>query len=243
MPSKSMSRRELSRSKIELFLECPRCFHEDVVKGNRRPSSPPFTLNNAVDTLFKREFDWHRTDQTPHPLFATVGLDAIPLRDDRMDAWRNNFRGVRWLDAETGWTLYGAVDDLWLLADGQLAVADYKATAKNDAPTAATLYPAYRRQAEIYQFLVEQQGFEVSNRAWFVYTNGIKDADGFEDVLRFRTVLVPHDGRRDWVLGAFRDAVALVESGVVPPSGEKCDCCRFAGRWSESTRHTSIEPG
>ena len=129
MPSKSLSRRELSRSKVELFLDCPRCFHEDVVKGNRRPSSPPFTLNNAVDTLFKREFDRHRADQTPHPLFATVGLDAIPLRDERMDAWRNNFRGVRWLDVETGWTLYGAVDDLWQLVDGQVAVADYKATA------------------------------------------------------------------------------------------------------------------
>jgi hypothetical protein len=190
-------------------------------------------LNNAVDALFKREFDRYRTNQTPHPLFATVGLDAVPLLDERMDLWRNNFKGVRWRDAETGWTLFGAVDDLWQSAAGQIMVADYKATAKKVAPTAANLYPGYRRQAEIYQFLVEQQGFEVSDRAWFVYANGLADADSFEDVLRFQTVLLPHDGRRGWVLAAFRSAVALVEEGMVPPPGEECDHCRFARRWTD----------
>jgi hypothetical protein len=235
MSSRSRSRHQLSRSKIELFLECPRCFHEDFVKGNRRPGMPPFTLNNAVDTLFKREFDQYRASQTPHPLFATVGLDAVPLKDDRMDAWRDNFRGVRWHDPESGWTLCGAVDDLWQTSDGDIMVADYKATAKKDPPTAANLYPSYRRQAEVYQFLVKQQGFRVSDRAWFVYANGRADADSFEDTLCFQTALIPHDGRRGWVLGAFRDAVALVEAGTVPLPAEKCDHCRFAGRLATPT--------
>ena len=234
MPSRSFSRRQLSRSKIELFLDCRRCFHEDLVRGNKRPSSPPYTLNNAVDALFKREFDSYRAARAPHPIFATVGLDAVPLNDERIEKWRDNFAGVRWLDQDTGWTLFGAVDDLWQLADGRIAVADYKATAKDDAPSAATLHPAYRRQAEVYQFLVAKQGYAVSDRAWFVYTNGAKEVDRFEDVLRFRTVLVPYDGRHDWVLGAFRDAIALVQSGETPPPGEKCDYCRFAGRWLRS---------
>jgi hypothetical protein len=233
MASRSLSRRQLSRSKIELFKECPRCFYEDVVKGNARPSSPPFTLNNAVDELFKREFDGYRDAQLPHPLFATVGLEAVPLNDKRMDEWRSNFKGVRWLDPETGWTLFGAVDDLWQAKDGTVMVADYKATSKKDPPTAATLHPAYRRQAEIYQFLVAQQGFEVNDRAWFVYANGIKEANGFEDVLRFNTVLLPHDGRRAWVPGGFRDAVAMVEEAVEPPPGESCRFCRFADRWAK----------
>jgi hypothetical protein len=237
MASRSQSRRQLSRSKVELFLECPRCFFEDVVKGNRRPSSPPFTLNIAVDELFKREFDRYRNDELPHPLFATVGLDAVPLKDQRMNEWRNNFKGVRWLDPDTGWTLCGAIDDLWRASDGSVIVADYKATAKKDPPTAATLYPAYRRQAEIYQYLVAQQGFVVSDRAWFVYANGIKDADGFEDVLRFNTVLVPHDGRREWVPQTFRNAVSMVEAAIEPPPGENCDFCQFAGRWKTQKAH------
>ena len=232
MGSHSFDRRQLSRSKLDLFLECPRCFYEDVVRGNGRPGGPAFTLNIAVDELFKREFDAYRARQEPHPLFASVGLDAVPLQDPRLDAWRRNFTGVRWLDQDTGWTLFGAVDDLWLCSDGRVVVADYKATAKAEHVTAATLHPAYRRQADVYQFLVAQQGLEVSDRTWFVYANGLKTADGFRDTLRFETRLVPYDGNRSWVLEAFRAAVSLVQSGQRPEPGRECVWCNYAATWA-----------
>jgi PD-(D/E)XK nuclease superfamily len=232
MTSRSLTRKQLSRSKLDLYLECPRCFYEDVVRGNARPSSAAYTLNIAVDALFKREFDQYRAQQLPHPLFATVGLDAVPLQDARLDQWRTNFTGVRWLDTDTGWTLYGAVDDLWIDTSGHVMVADYKATSKIEDVTAATLHPAYRRQADIYQFLVSQQDLAVSNRAWFVYANGSKTEEGFNEVLRFRTALVPYDGDRSWVLDAFRNAVALVIGGARPDPGPDCRWCRFVSRHS-----------
>jgi hypothetical protein len=229
----SFDRRQISRSKLDLFLECPRCFYEDLVRRNGRPGGPAFTLNIAVDELFKREFDTYRARQEPHPLFATVGLEAVPLQDPRLDHWRRNFTGVRWLDGDTGWTLFGAVDDLWLGRDGRVMVADYKATAKAAHVTAATLHPAYRRQADVYQFLIAQQGLEVSDRAWFVYANGLKTADGFHDTLRFDTRLVPYDGDRSWVAEAFRAAVALVLSGQLPDPGPECAWCKFAAGWQD----------
>lgn len=232
MTSRSLARRQLSRSKIELFLECPRCFYEDVARGNGRPSGPPFTLNNAVDELLKREFDFYRERRAPHPLFASVGLDAVPLRDERLPKWRHNFTGVRWQDPATGWTLFGAVDDLWLGADDRVLVADYKATAKNEPLTADSLYPQYRRQAEVYQYLVEQQGFEVNDRAWFVWTSGVKTADRFDDRLTFRTVLVHHDGDRRWVPQAFRDAVSVATAARAPKPGKDCEWCSYVARRS-----------
>ena len=39
----------------------------------------------------------------------------------------------------------------------------------------------------------------VSDRAWFVYANGIRDGAPFDDVLRFRTKLIPYDGNAGWV--------------------------------------------
>ena len=39
----------VSRTKIDLFRECPRCFYLDRRLGIRRPSGPPFLLNSAVD--------------------------------------------------------------------------------------------------------------------------------------------------------------------------------------------------
>jgi hypothetical protein len=230
MARSSFERRQLSRSKVELYLDCPRCFHEDVVRRNPRPSGPSFTLNIAVDALFKREFDRYRELREPHPIFASAGLDAVPLADDRLDAWRTNFTGVRWLDPDTGWTLCGAVDDVWLGADGAVMVADYKATSKAEDPTCETLYPAYRRQMDIYQFLLAQQGLKVSDRAWFVYANGLKSERSFNDVLRFRTRLVPYDGDRSWVLDAFRSAVGVVTGSHVPEPDPECGWCRYVQR-------------
>lgn len=230
MSSRSLSKKQLSRSKLDLFVQCQRCFHADVALNVGRPGSMPFTLNNAVDQLFKAEFDSYRQAQTPHPLFASVGLDAVPLLHPAIDQWRTNFSGVRWTDAETGWTLFGAIDDAWLNADGNVHVADYKATSRVDAVSAANLYPSYRRQAEVYQFLLRQQGLTVSDKAWFVYANGIKTAERFEDCLRFQTILLFHRGDANWVLDTFREAVALATSATVPLASPDCEWCQFVGQ-------------
>jgi hypothetical protein len=227
MPSRSLQRKQLSRSKIELFTECPRCLYLDVARGIPRPSGPPFTLNNAVDTLMKAEFDRYRDERAPHPLFATVGLEAVPLQHPDLDRWRHNFTGVRWLDGETGWTLFGAVDDLWQARTGEIMVVDYKATARNEMPTTRTLYPSYRRQMDVYQFLVRRQGFEVSNRGWFVYTNGDAKARQFGDRLGFTTALVPYDGDDAWVLDAFHRAVETLGQAHPPPPVEDCGYCTY----------------
>ena len=76
---------KVSRSKIDLFTECPRCAYLDMRLGVKRPSMPAFTLNNAVDELLKREFDTHRAKGSKHPLVEKYGLDAVPLVDDRME--------------------------------------------------------------------------------------------------------------------------------------------------------------
>src|SRR3989338_3788923 len=64
---------KLSRSKIELFLQCPRCFYVDRRLGIGRVSGPPFTLNTATDTLLKKEFD------SPCPAFKRLSADAGTL--------------------------------------------------------------------------------------------------------------------------------------------------------------------
>jgi hypothetical protein len=55
---------KVSRSKIELFTQCPRCFWLDVRLKITRPSSPPFTINKAIDELFKKEFDNYRVKKS-----------------------------------------------------------------------------------------------------------------------------------------------------------------------------------
>ena len=48
---------KISRSGVEQFLNCPRCFYLDKKIGLKQPQGFPFNLNSAVDELLKNEFD------------------------------------------------------------------------------------------------------------------------------------------------------------------------------------------
>ncbi|NBO39901.1 hypothetical protein EBU99_15160 [bacterium] len=61
----------LSRSAIEEYVRCPRCFYLNIRRGIPKVKSFPFTLNNAVDALLKKEFDTHRMQKTQHPLVGS----------------------------------------------------------------------------------------------------------------------------------------------------------------------------
>jgi hypothetical protein len=116
---------KISRSKIDLFLECPRCFYLEQRLGVGRPSMPSFTLNNAVDHLLKKEFDFHRMKETAHPLMKSFGIDAVPFQNEMMDEWRHNFTGVQYLDKDLNLLIFGAVDDIWKNnKTGELHVVD-----------------------------------------------------------------------------------------------------------------------
>jgi RecB family exonuclease len=145
----------LSRSKIDLFIECPRCFYIDNKLGTARPRGFPMNLNTAVDTLLKKEFDSYRSKKQPHPLMEKFNVDAIPLDHPKMDTWRENFEGVDYFHEPTGMTICGAIDDLWVNKRGEVYVVDYKSTSKEEKVTLdADWQISYKRQMEIYQWLL-----------------------------------------------------------------------------------------
>ena len=151
---------QLSRTGIEEFLDCKKCFYLHRRLGLKKLSQIPFNLNNAVDNLFKNEFDYHRRMKTKHPIMEKYGIDAIPYPHPQLDIWRHNFSGVRVdlklksenqkrdnndyqasfedIDSENNESLietdieiFGAVDDIWTYPNGNLVVVDYKSTSKS----------------------------------------------------------------------------------------------------------------
>lgn len=219
---------KFSRTKIQLFTECQKCFYLDRVKGVSRPPSVPFSLNNAVDVLFKREFDYYRLLQQPHPLVIANNLDLIPFQDTRMEDWRNNFIGVK--TNYKGYEYYGAVDDIWMDKAGTLYVIDYKATAKENAVTelgTANYHETYRRQIEFYQWLLVQNGFTVSPTGYFVYTTGDNSLQVFNDELKFRTHLIAYTGNYDWVTQTLEELISCLSSDKVPAANKDCVYCNY----------------
>jgi CRISPR/Cas system-associated exonuclease Cas4 (RecB family) len=223
---------ELSRSKIDLFLECARCFYLDRRLGIGRPDSFPFTLNNAVDALLKKEFDIHRKAQSKHPLLESYGLDAVPLQDDRMDEWRDALRnGIKYLDKELNLIIRSGIDDVWVNPEGEIIIADYKATSKADAEAEINLDAewqiGYKRQMEVYQWLFRQNGFKVSETGYFVYVNGKQDREAFDAKLEFDVVLLPYKGDPSWIPETLKQIKQCLLEEKLPNPSETCQYCAY----------------
>jgi len=219
----------ISRSKIELFNNCPRCFYLDVRLGIARPSFPSFTLNNAVDELLKREFDVHRAKGEAHPLMRHYNIDAIPLVDSRLDEWRDALRrGVQYDHEPTGFTFRGGVDDIWVTPQGEFIVVDYKATSKKEEVTIEGYWQqAYKRQVEIYQWLFRGIGEDVLSTAYFVYANGDSDAAAFDGKLEFDVRIIPHQGDDTWVEPLVTQLADCLKSEKTPAAADACEYCRY----------------
>ena len=221
---------KFSRSTVEKSLSCPLCCIYDH-RHKCRPFSLPFTLNSAVDNLCKNEFDHYRAKQEPHPLFVEHGIDAVPFQHEKIDEWRTNFTGIRHIDEVAGYNFGGAVDDVWQKPNGDLIVADVKATSKKafswdeikDYPYAQ----GYKRQLEMYQWLFRKNGFSVANEAYLVYFNGLKNEAMFNQELKFELHVVKLECNADWVEEAVLNTKTLLETPGLPAPGADCDHCKY----------------
>lgn len=219
---------KLSRSKLDLFVECPRCFYVDNKLGVARPKGFPFNLNSAVDFLLKREFDGHRVAKTQHPLMKEYGVDAIPYAHDELNTWRENFEGIQHRHEKSGLLISGAIDDVWINPEGELIVVDYKATSKDEKVNLdAEWQDGYKRQMEVYQWLLRRKGFKVSDTGYFVYANGLKDRKAFDARLEFEVTLIPYTGDDGWVEGKIMEAKACLDSEKLPAPSGYCDYCNY----------------
>jgi CRISPR/Cas system-associated exonuclease Cas4 (RecB family) len=231
---------KLSRSKLELFTQCPRCFWLGERLKIKRPSSPPFQINKAIDELFKKEFDAFRKAQKPHPIMVEYGINAVPYQNKDLDKWRENFVGIQALHKPTNLLIFGAVDDIWVNKEGELIVVDYKATSKKtEVNLDADWQVSYKRQLEIYQWLLKQNGFKVSDKGYFVYANGDASKPAFNNVVEFKTKVIEHNGTTDWVDKTIFNIKSCLE-GPIPAVGTsimggECEHCAYARSRTELT--------
>lgn len=221
----------ISRSKIDLFNECPRCFYIDRKLGLGRPSGPGFSLNSAVDTLLKKEFDLLRKTGEQHELMKKYGIDAIPFDHPDLPIWRddvNRYVGASVLHKPTNLLICGIVDDIWINKNNELIVVDYKSTSTSSEISLEDEYKqGYKKQIELYQWIFREMGHKVNETGYFVYANALKDRDKFDAKLEFELQIIPHKGDTSWIEPIINKIKNCLDSDDIPESNPDCEYCMY----------------
>jgi CRISPR/Cas system-associated exonuclease Cas4 (RecB family) len=156
------------------------------------------------------------------------GVEAIPFKHEKIDEWRDTRRGVQYFHELSNLLIMGAVDDVWVTPGGELLVVDYKATSKDgEVSIDAEWQISYKRQMEIYQWLLRGNDFKVSNIGYFVYCNGDTDKKAFDKRIEFDVKVIPYEGNDEWLEKTISDIKKCLMSDVIPQRSSDCDYCRY----------------
>ena len=80
---------------------------------------------------------------------------------------------------------------------------------------------------EVYQWLLRQNGFKVSNTGYFVYCNGLKDKASFNAQLEFDIKLIPYTGSTDWIEPTLKKIKKCLVSDEIPTENISCEYCAY----------------
>lgn len=221
----------ISRGKIDLFLECPRCFYLDRKLGLGRPSMPGWALNSAVDALLKNEFDLLRKKGQAHELMKKYKINAIPFSHPDLPIWRDDvykYVGASVLHKPTNLEICGIIDDLWINKQEELIIVDYKSTSTSAAISLEDEYKqGYKKQMEVYQWIFRQMGFRVNKTGYFVYTNAGRNRPKFDARLEFELQIISHKGDVSWVEPTIFAMKKCLDSDSIPEPEPDCELCMY----------------
>ena len=257
---------EVSRSQIQSFMNCPACFWMNRVKGIKFPGMPGFLLNTATDTLLKKDFDRYRELQKPHPFMQRNGLGhLVPYKHDDFETWTKSLQlGLRTHYEPADLLIGGGLDDVWHDPQtDEIFVVDYKSTAGKRNEDLTALQPitlngvykeSYKRQMDMYQWILRQNGFNVSKTGYFVYVNGDQH---FEDGMleessnkanmKFDVQLISYEADDSWVEQIILDLKDCLEQDNCPehaatgfgPKGDKQ--CEYAELFEGMREHNLLK--
>jgi hypothetical protein len=160
------------------------------------------------------------------------GIKCIPFAHKDLEIWRDPLRGgIRYLHAPTNLQIRGAIDDVWIDANDELHVVDFKSTArKGDVNIEADWQISFRRQLEIYQWMFRRNGFRVSDKAYLVYADADTSRTAFESKLEFDVCIIPYKGSDSWVEDTIDQLHRCLISSDLPDSNPDCDNCAYFKR-------------
>jgi len=213
---------KFSPSSLSLLKDCPRCFWLQFNKDIRRPAGIFPSLPSGMDRILKVHFDsFMEKGELPPELKELNGKAKLFGNTALLAAWRNNWKGIQWIDKE-GNLLRGAVDNI-LQKGSKLIVLDYKTrgyAVKDDTAD------YYQDQLDLYNFLLRKNGFETEDYAYLLFYHPEK-VNEKGDVI-FHTDLIKMNISTKNAEEILKNALKTLKEKMPKPA-EGCEYCKWVG--------------
>tara|TARA_X000000950_G_scaffold269024_1_gene347192 strand:- start:158 stop:427 length:270 start_codon:yes stop_codon:yes gene_type:complete len=80
---------------------------------------------------------------------------------------------------------------------------------------------------EFYQYLLRNNGFKVSDTGYFVYCNGIRQKERFDEKLDFEIYLLDYMGNDGWIEKTLSSLIQTIKSERIPSYTKSCEYCEY----------------
>ena len=229
---------ELSRFRIENFVRCPACFYMQQVEGIKFPDFPGYNINEATDVLLKRHFDKFRSLQMTPPLLERLGYsEFIPYNHPDFEKWTQSLHfgaegRMNTVVESVNLKVGGGLDDVWQNTEtNELHIVDYKSTSQKSAGRQISLddpfKAPYKRQMDLYIWVMRRMGFPVSDKGIFLYVDGDRftNTDFVQDgigLMEFKVTILPYHSDDSWIYPTLEAIKSLLECERRPVHAEGC---------------------
>lgn len=214
---------KISPSTINLFLECPRCFYLHLIKKIKRPDRPFPSLPGGMDNILKVHFDnfMEKGELPPELREGECAKNKCELYDNKenLKIWRNNFKGIQYLDKKSGILVRGAVDNL-LVKDGKFIVLDYKT---RGYPVKEDTHEHYITQMDIYNFLLRKNGYKTEDYTYLLFYYPNKVTETGEVIFDTKLIKIKTSVKRGEKI--IKDAIGVLLSDEEPKASKECEYC------------------
>lgn len=168
-----MSGLRLSKSALDKFVDCPRCFYLKYKHKLSQPDMISSKVWKGVERVTQAHYERYRVaKETPPNLLGMVPADAIPYQGgDKLISLKDlRYWGKGLAVTIDGVLVTTALDDmLQVEEDGKIAysVIDYKSKSKaTDEEATADLY---QNQADVFDLACHVNGYPTDGRVYFDY--------------------------------------------------------------------------
>ena len=190
----------------------------------------------------------------------------VPFAHEDLERWVNalhfgaSLNHFNTLHEETNILFGGGIDDVWQNVETrELHIVDYKSTSQGvmspkKEPKKINLEgrwkQAYKRQIEMYQWILRRKGFPVNDTGYFVYVDGQHyGVDGMLDDtenqanMGFTATLLTYRGDDSWVGDVLESIRTVLYQNQCPDHQADCEHARFVNGVTEAMAETIVMNG